>query len=105
MNCTFLSRVHKHPREDNPDLYYWDDITGPHTFNITDTKPINDHCPRDHYELDNLNKTILVVTSTSTLTSYVTKNDVIKIAVFPGIKLKFLLSPGKNFASNRRNYF
>ena len=39
----------KHPREDNPNLYYWAEMTGLHTqtFNITDTKAINDHWPRD----------------------------------------------------------
>ena len=39
----------EHPREDKPDLYYWAEITGEHTqtFNITDTKAINDHWPCD----------------------------------------------------------
>ena len=39
----------EHPREDKPDLYYWAEITGQHTqtFNITDTKAINDHWPCD----------------------------------------------------------
>ena len=28
---SFLSQVHKHPREDNSDLFYWAEITGQHT--------------------------------------------------------------------------
>ena len=39
----------EHPRENKPDLYYWAEITGQHTqtFNIKDTKAINDHWPCD----------------------------------------------------------
>ena len=48
--CMHFFSGTKHPREDNPNLYCWAEITGLHTqtFNIiTDTKAINDHWPRD----------------------------------------------------------